>query len=650
MQPDPADRSPATRRRGFSRRAALALPFVLPAAAGRGRAPVDLALTVSAQAQGGNERGFEKGALGTVGVFDGDWLLQPGFTRVLDNIAASPGAFHGVRFFGAFTSGQLDAYTPDSGGRVWRGPGQAINFSSTFQALDALTRRGLVPFVALGFFPPAVSASPIRPPSDWAAWKTLVRAFFHGLVSDPRFGAEAIARWWFEVWNEPNDRRFWLGTPDDYLALYRATAEAIAEVGVKIRLGGPAIAYKPEVSPADGPPWMARFLHFVAANPHLPCDFLSLHRKGTVGVDHPNPRRLFAAAATTADQALAIDRQRFAGITIINDEADEKVGFEVPYAPRVDHHSAAWLGAVAGIQAVLGERYQEADLQFVGAADNANLQLVRAPFDGRRSIMTRATAGSETDLLKVPAYGFYELLRLMGDRHATVVSGAEQIFPRTDLYHLSTVAASHAAALLAYYPDPERDAPGPRTLDYVITDLPWTWINVARFQIDQTRSNAYTAAGGSAANPFPAPEPTRLEEVRQAQEVTLFRPIARGLATPDGIYRETLTLAPFTTVCLWITPVEGTAPEAPRWVEAAPQDGNVLLRWTPNREPAFFSYEVVLLRDGIPAEPLTPNPLRAALWVDTAPPPGRRRYAVRAVSASGVASPFVASGVVHVDR
>ena len=104
-----------------------------------------------------------------------------------------------------------------------------------------------------------------------------------------------------------------------------------------------------------------------------------------------------------------------------------------------------------------------------------------------------------------------------------------------------------------------------------------------------------------------------------------------------------MTLEPFTTLCLWITPVAATAPRTPRWIEAGAQEGNVVLRWSPNREPFFYGYEVFLLQGGTPAERLTPDPMRAALWVDTAPPPGRRVYAVRAVSASGVTSPLAAS-------
>jgi Glycosyl hydrolases family 39 len=633
----------------FSRRTALQLPLSA-AAVRKTRAGADEArgVIVSVSERGCVARRFARQDFGTVGVFDIDWLVQPRFTRLLDNFAASPGAFHGVRCFGSFTAGQLESYLPSSGGRVWLSPDGSPDFSAPFRSLQALVERGLTPFLALGFFPPAVSRSPIAPPQSWEHWKTLVRAFFTELAADPRFGP-AIETWRFEVWNEPNEGRFWSGTVDDYLALYRATSQAIDEAGVSISLGGPAIAYKPEAIPADGPPWMDRFLRSVVADPTLRLDFISLHRKGTVGDDPPDPRHLFAAAEATARQALAIDAQRFSGVTIINDEADEKVGFEVPYAPRMDQRNAAWLAASLVIHETLNGQFRENALRFAAAADNADLQLVQAPFDGRRSIMTIAQPAATTDLLKIPAYGFYELLRVLVGHPAAVISGSERLFPATDLYHVATASDDSVAALLTCHPDPNASTQTTRPVDYSLTDIPWQRVNIARFQIDQRRSNAYAAAGGSEADPFPMPARARIPEIRNAQEITLARPIARNLTVTEGVYREQLEIEPFTTLCLWITPDRPDPPAEPHWLEASREADRVILRWTPNHEPFFYGYEVFLLRDGVPKERITPEPLRAALWIDTHPSTGRRIYGVRAVTASGVMSPLVLSPDVWIE-
>jgi hypothetical protein len=636
----------------MNRRALLASPLTFTAAERamrmRRRVPASAPMpqvTVSVALDDERVRPFEREAFGIVGVFDVDWLDTPGFTVLLDNLAASPGAFRGVRVFGAFTAGVRERFLPESGGDVWTAPEAPIDFSTTFRALEALTSRGLVPFVVFGMFPPAISSSPTRPPGEWERWKTLVCTFLRELAADPRFGADAIARWWFEAWNEPNEGRFWRGTEDEFRALYRATSEAVAESGLIIRLGGPAIAWKPQENPDFGAPWMERFLRFVASDPALRLDFVSLHCKGTVDASPPDPRRLHDAALTTATLMRAIAPERFSGLAVINDEADEKVGFEVPYGPRLREDNAAWLAATLAIHAGL---VAEPDIRFVSAADNANLQLVEAPFDGRRSIMTRAT-DSETDLLKIPAYGFYELLRLLGDARVEIGAGAHNVFPATDLYHLATVAETHVACLLAWYPDPDRDDAGERSLAYIVRDIPWSRVNVARFQIDRRHSNAWTAAGGSEANPFPVPNRAWLGTIRRAQEVALVRPIARDVALDDRAWREELELAPYTTTLLWITPVLGTEPVAPTTVVAEMRDGTVELRWTPCRQPDFFSYEVVLIADDGAGERLSPVPLRSALWVETAPPPGPRTYGVRVVTASGVASELVIASPVAGD-
>jgi Glycosyl hydrolases family 39 len=214
-----------------------------------------LSVTESATAEGAPLRAAE---FAMVGVFDVDWLLEPRFTRLLDYFAASPGAFRAVRCFGALNSGEREDTFPRLPGGVWLQRDERPDFSTTLRALAALVSRDLVPFVALTFFPPAVSSSPTTPPADFGAWRTLVRGFLDAVVA--RFGAGEVARWWFEVWNEPNMPPFWGGSFDRYLELYRATSDTVEQSGHEVRLGGPALAY----IPGEGPALMARFLRFLA--------------------------------------------------------------------------------------------------------------------------------------------------------------------------------------------------------------------------------------------------------------------------------------------------------------------------------------------------------------------------------------------------
>ena len=582
-----------------------------------------------------------------VGVFDVDWLLEPRFHRLLDNMAASPAAFRTVRFFGSLNSGTREDIDPTDSGIVWPSVASPMDFSVTFDALEALTSRGLLPFVVLSFFPAAVSSSPILPPPAYEDWKKLIRSFLDQLAADLRFGALALRHWWFEVWNEPNIEAFWKGSFSEYLDLYRATSEAVVASGLDIKLGGPAIAYQPVDDPNAPARLMQTFLRFLSAEPEVKCDFISLHRKGaTFGRDQPEIQRLMAAAEETADMALAIDAARFKGIAIVNNEADMKVGFDIPFEPRMNERFPAWLSGVMIAYDALSSRFSEPGFRFLAASDNANQHLIRAAFDGRRSIMTRASA-STRDLFKVPAYNFYEILRLLGDQHGSFLGGGEHCFPNSELFHAVTVAPSHLSSIFCIHPRNSSERLRAWTIHYRMTDVPWPRVNVARFQIDRVRSNAYTVAGGSLSMAFP--DGTAARRIRLAQELTVFAPIRRDMAVSHGEFRDTLTIDPFTVTVYWITPFIPDPPADPSWVEMTVEEGHVILRWKPNLEPFFYSYEVYLLKDGEPAELLSPVPLRAAMWVDTAPPKGVRSYGIRAVSASGILSAIEPSGPVVVD-
>ena len=572
-----------------------------------------------------------------VGVYDVDWLLEPRFQRLLDNMAASPGAFKTVRFFGSLSSGTLEntVSSPPSGGIVWPNPGAPMDFSTTLRALEALTSRGLIPFVVLSFFPPAVSASPTVPPASYDNWKRLVQGFLDTLVADPRFGAAAISNWWFEVWNEPNIAGFWSGSFDDYLNFYQATSEAVIASGHTIRLGGPAIAY---LSPG-GRTLMEIFLSFLSENSGVKCDFISLHRKGAFGPDEPQLNRPVNDAEEVANLMRSINRARFRGVPIINNEADMRAGFDTPYEPRMHEKFPAWLSGVAIAYDALSSQFSDDDYRFLAASDNANQQLILNLFDGRRSIMARASA-SPRDLFKLPVYDFYEFLRLLGDRHGQFVSGGANYYPNTELFHAITVADTHVGSIFSIHPR-TTETPRAWTLNYTIQGIGWPRVNVARFQIDRNRSNSYTAAGRMLSIPYPGA--AAASAIRQAQELTVFAPIQQNVALTGGEFHDSFNIDPYTVMLYWITPFLPDAPADPVWIEATVEDGNVILRWQPNREPFFYTYEVFWMNDQPHGPLLTPTPLRAAMWVDTAPPSGTRVYGVRAVSASGVASAIVNS-------
>jgi len=94
-------------------------------------------------------------------------------------------------------------------------------------------------------------------------------AFTRHLVE--RYGIEEVAKWYLEVWNEPNID-FWAGVPKQatYFELYDHTARAIKGVNSRLRVGGPSTAQAA---------WVDKFIaHCVEKN--VPVDFVSTHVYG----------------------------------------------------------------------------------------------------------------------------------------------------------------------------------------------------------------------------------------------------------------------------------------------------------------------------------------------------------------------------------
>jgi xylan 1,4-beta-xylosidase len=146
---------------------------------------------------------------------------------------------------------------------------------------------GLRPVVELSFMPAVMARDPeqtvftyrgiISPPADWSEWGELVTALVTHLVQ--RYGPDEVARWAFEVWNEPNLVVFWPGTQAEYLRLYDESARAVKSVDPRLRVGGPATA---------AGEWVGLLAEHAASH-EIPLDFVSTHTYGNLPVD-PRPQ------------------------------------------------------------------------------------------------------------------------------------------------------------------------------------------------------------------------------------------------------------------------------------------------------------------------------------------------------------------------
>ena len=191
--------------------------------------------------------------------------------------------------------------------------GQPVyNFSYVDQIYDGLLAEGVRPMVEIGFMPKKLAAwqAPhpfwyhpiVAPPKDYARWDGLIRALGQHLVE--RYGAEEVAEWYFEVWNEPNID-FWAGDPKQatYFTLYEHTAKALKSVDARLRVGGPA---------TSSAHWVPEFIAHMSQT-HTPVDFISTHGYADDTVEDlfgthdtiPMEQRLCRAVAKVHDQIKA---------------------------------------------------------------------------------------------------------------------------------------------------------------------------------------------------------------------------------------------------------------------------------------------------------------------------------------------------------
>src|SRR5437588_8613854 len=180
--------------------------------------------------------------------------------------------FEYVRFHAIFHD-EVGVYQEDSEGLA------TYNFSYVDQIYDGLLANGVRPFIELSFMPKELAAKDIlhpfwykpnvSPPKDWDKWDPLITAFIKHLVE--RYGIDEVARWYFEVWNEPNID-FWAGEPKQatYWQIYDHTARAIKKVNTRLRVGGPTTAQAA---------WVDVFIEHCARN-NVPLDFVSTHVYG----------------------------------------------------------------------------------------------------------------------------------------------------------------------------------------------------------------------------------------------------------------------------------------------------------------------------------------------------------------------------------
>jgi xylan 1,4-beta-xylosidase len=190
--------------------------------------------------------------------------------------------------------GSTNAFTRDASGKP------VYNWRIVDQIFDTYQATGTTPFVEIGFMPEALSPHPepyrhhwpkdfdtgwAYPPNNYQEWSDLIYSWVRHLAD--RYGTDQVAKWEWEVWNEP-DIFYWHGTVDDYNKLYDYTVAAVRRALPNARVGGPATTGPASQRAAE---FLRAFLkhceggqNYATGTKGAPLDFISFHAKGTAKV------------------------------------------------------------------------------------------------------------------------------------------------------------------------------------------------------------------------------------------------------------------------------------------------------------------------------------------------------------------------------
>lgn len=392
-------------------------------------------------------------------------------------------------------------------------------------AYDAITTPGGLPLVELGFMPRDLSRAAVadatfggahdlgrepyeleawkQPPKDLDRWRELVHAFVAHAVE--RYGADQVAHWRFELWNEPDIANYWHGTVEEYLALYDASYDGAKRAFPQAQVGGPGTTDRGEA-------FLERFLAHTAGSQRRP-DFLSFHTKGA----YFTPRRIYDPFAEAAQESpstskmLGDIRKNVAVIERFPEFADLPV-----YIDECDPAVGTIYGVYDNPNFVVtnSEHYPSFVCQLVGAllAREPRVTLITQwafYFEGKRWFEGNRTLVDNENVEKPILNGLRMLERLAGGERLAVTSDS------TGVGGIAVRQGERLRLLLWHHVDPWWEEGG---AEVTVRLAGWAGSTARLWRLDREHANtfrAWQAMGGP-----DDPSTAELERIRAAGQLT----------------------------------------------------------------------------------------------------------------------------------
>ena len=437
----------------------------------------------------------------------------------------------------ALKGGSTNAFTRDASGKP------VYNWAIIDRIFDTYKATGITPFVEIGFMPEALSIHPepyqhhwpkdfdtgwAYPPKNYDEWSDLVYQWVRHMVD--RYGAPEVARWEWEVWNEP-DIMYWHGSVEEYLKLYDYTVAAVRRAIPNARVGGPATTGPANPKAAD---FLSAFLEH-CANGHnyttgkkgARLDFISFHAKGKAKFVDGHVELSLGTQLRDIDQGFAIIEKfpslRHLPVVLSESDPEPCAACDAASHPqneyRLNSQYATYEADLLNGTAALAERHH---INLEGSISWAFTFPGQPIFAGLRAFTT-----NDIDLPLLNAFRMFG--QMNGNRVIVESDGA------LDLDHIlqvSTESGSDVSAIATYdghrlnvlvwnYHDNAGDS-GAAEVRLIVKGLPKDIpkMLLEHWRVDRDRSNAYTAwqGMGSPQNPSPA----QYEQLKAAGQLQLL--------------------------------------------------------------------------------------------------------------------------------
>ena len=390
------------------------------------------------------------------------------------------------------------------------------------------------------------------PPKDYGRWHDLVHAVVRHAVE--RYGREMVERWYWDFWNEPDLRFYWIGSREEFMKTYDYAAAAVKSALPAAKVGG--------CGPADpSHPIFREFIeHCTGGKNHCtgstgaPLDFITFHMKGgptgkkgtftdpwqASGYERATPSLRHIIDATRRAMQTIASVEGTGGVPVFLTECDIDwgTGTSIYHNPNMHYRNSEYFAA---FQCALTRRMLDLREEFPDNPVEATfLDTFYIPgyrvFEGQRTLITGET-------IEKPILNALRLLGKLGCHRLRVTPAGH-----LPVEVLATAAEDDSIRIMAVNFDEALEYDQSFALRVRLHGLGAGKWRCRHYRIDRDHSNSHTL-WQSLGRPV-VPDDEQLAAIQSRQGLEVLEPDRRTQSDGEEVCLQT-TLPP-QSVSLWV--------------------------------------------------------------------------------------------------